>query len=177
MNHLYQSAHHLLASSKVGNNAIAQWSYGAYVLVRFLIHQLRTFANGNHFVRSAVERNDRRFVYHNLVIADNDGIGRSKVHRNLLHERKKSHVFFVFRLWTGSTSRRFPCQAAHNGWPCRAVCRLACCLSVMLLLLFLVFIACEPPCVPVRLCEDVCTSCLPLPNVLYPHVRHFALLA
>ena len=54
MYHLDKSAHHLLASSKVGYHAIAQWSDGAYVVVCLLIHHLGLLANSNHLVCAAV---------------------------------------------------------------------------------------------------------------------------
>ena len=86
MNHLDETAHHLLTSSEVGNNAIAQRTDGAYVVVRLLIHHLRLCTNGNHLVGAAVESNNRRLVHHNFVIADDDGVGGAKVHCYLLYE-------------------------------------------------------------------------------------------
>ena len=84
MHHLDESAHHLLTGREVGNHTVAQGTDGADIVVRFLIHHLGLLANGNHLVGAAVKSYYRGFVHHNLVITDNNGVGRTQVHGNLL---------------------------------------------------------------------------------------------
>lgn len=88
MHHLDKSAHHLLASVEVGNHTVAQGAYDADAIVGLLIHQLGTSANGYHFFAMPVESHHRRFVHGNLIVTDNDGIGRTQVDGQLLRERK-----------------------------------------------------------------------------------------
>ena len=94
MNHLDQSAHHLLAGREVGYHAVAQRTYGAYVVVCLLIHHLCLLAHGNHLVGAAVQGHHRRLVDHNLVVADDNCIGCAKIHGQLLSETKKTHIQF-----------------------------------------------------------------------------------
>ena len=94
MNHLNQSTHHLLAGREVGNHAVTERTDGFYVLVCFLIHHFRLVTYSNHLFGTAIQCNNRGFVDHNLIIADNNGVGRTKVHCNLLHKTKKSHSFY-----------------------------------------------------------------------------------
>ena len=84
MNHLDESLHHEFASLEVGNHAVAQWARSANVLMSFLIHHLSLTADGNHLVGATIKGNDLRLVNHNLTIADDDCVGRSKVHCNFL---------------------------------------------------------------------------------------------
>ena len=86
MHHLDESAHHLLTRCKVGNHAIAQRTNRADVVVCLLIHHLSLLTHGNHLVRAAVKRYDRRLVHHNLIIADDDGVSGTEVHRYFLYE-------------------------------------------------------------------------------------------
>ena len=97
MYHLDKSAHHLLAGCKVGYHTVTQRTDGAYVVVRLLIHHLGLLANSNHLVCAAVKGNDRWLINNYFVVADDDGVGRSQVHRNFLDKREKSHecVFIV----------------------------------------------------------------------------------
>ena len=92
MYHLNQSTHHLLASREVGNHTIAQWTDSTYILMSLLIHHLRLVTYSNHLVGTAIQSHNRRLIYHNLIIADNDGVGSAKVHGNFLYETKKSHI-------------------------------------------------------------------------------------
>ena len=94
VNHLYQTAHHLLASVEIGNHAVAQRAQRAYILISFFIHHLGLLTNGNHVVGTAVKSHHRWLVYCNLAIRDDDGICSTKVHRNILDKRKKSHLYF-----------------------------------------------------------------------------------
>ena len=96
MYHLDESAHHLLAGREVGNNAVAQRADSADIVVRFLIHHLCLLTHGNHLVGTTVKGYDRRFVNHNLIITDNDGVGRTKVHCYLLDKTKESHFNLLF---------------------------------------------------------------------------------
>ena len=105
MYHLDKSPHHLFASSKVCYHAIAQWANGADIFVCLLVHQLRTFANSYHFVCTAIEGHNRRFVHHNFVIADDDGVRCAEVHCNFLHKRKESHVSIGF-IWSEFVENR-----------------------------------------------------------------------
>ena len=86
MDHLDESTHHLLASSKVCDNAIAQRTDSTDVVMSLLVHHLRLFAHGNHLVGAAVEGYNRRFVHYNLIITDNDGIGGTQVHCDFLNK-------------------------------------------------------------------------------------------
>ena len=92
VNHLDKAAHHLFASSKVGNHSITEWANSADVVVSLLIHHLCLRTDSNHFVGATVEGYHRRLVNNDLVVADDNGVGSAKVHRNVLYERKKSHL-------------------------------------------------------------------------------------
>ena len=107
MYHLNQSTHHLLTGREVGNYTIAQWADGTDVVVRLFIHHLCLLANGNHLVGTTVEGNNRRLVNNDLVITDNNRVGRAKVHGNLLDKTEKSHCFLSFLL--------FLCKPIMNG--------------------------------------------------------------
>ena len=85
MNLLNKAAHHLFASCKVCNNTITQWPNGTNVLVCFLIHQLRFFSNGYHFISTSVKRHHRRLIDYNFIVTDNNSVGSAKVHCNALH--------------------------------------------------------------------------------------------
>ena len=61
-----------------------------------LIHHLRLTTNSYHLISAAIKGNNRRLINHNLIITDNDGIGRSQVHCNLLDKTKKSHSFYLY---------------------------------------------------------------------------------
>src|SRR3712207_8736984 len=61
----------------------------------FLIHHLGLLPHGNHFVGATVKSYNGWFVYYYLVIADDDSVGRAKVHRYFLYKRKKSHLFIL----------------------------------------------------------------------------------
>ena len=86
MNHLDKSTHHLLAGSKVGDNAITQRTDCTDVVMSLLVHHLCLLAYGNHLVGAAVEGNNRRFVHYDLIITDNDGIGGTQVHCDFLNK-------------------------------------------------------------------------------------------
>ena len=86
MYHLDKTTHHLLTGREVGNHAVAQGAHRTDVVVSLLVHHLGLLAHGNHLAVNAVESDYRWFVHHNLIITDNDGVGRSQVHRNLLNE-------------------------------------------------------------------------------------------
>ena len=92
MHHLDQAAHHLLTGREVGNHTVAQRTDGTDVIMRLLIHHLRLVTNGNHLVGTAIQSHHRRLVDHDLIIADNDRVSRSKVHGYLLNKTKKSHT-------------------------------------------------------------------------------------
>ena len=64
--------------------------------MRLLIHHLSLLAHGNHLVGAAVEGYYGGLVNHYLVITDDNGVGRSKVHGNLLDETEKSHIYTSF---------------------------------------------------------------------------------
>ena len=91
VDHLHQSAYHLLTGIEVGNHAVAQRADGAYVLVCLFVHHLGLFAHGNHLVRAAVEGHYRRLVHHNLAVAGDDGVGRAQVHCYFLCKRENTH--------------------------------------------------------------------------------------
>ena len=86
MNHLNQSTHHLLTSSKVGNHAITQWSDSTDIIMSLLVHHLSLLAHSNHLVGAAVKGYNRRFIHYNLIITDNDGIGCTQVHCDFLNK-------------------------------------------------------------------------------------------
>ena len=97
--HLDQSAHHLLTGREVGDHTVAQRTDSTNVLMCLLIHHLRLVTDGNHLVGTAIQSHDRRLIDHDLVIADDDRVGRSQVHGNLLHKTKKSHSYILFFLF------------------------------------------------------------------------------
>lgn len=43
-----------------------------------------------------VDGDDRRLVHHHAAVVDDQGIGRTEVDGQLLCQRKKSHMFFLF---------------------------------------------------------------------------------
>src|SRR3712207_8535303 len=72
----------------------------------FLIHHLGLLPHGNHFVGATVKSYNGWFVYYYLVIADDDSVGRAKVHRYFLYKRKKSHLF-ILRIYIVSSKCLF----------------------------------------------------------------------
>ena len=84
MDHLDQSAHHLLAGGEVGDNAVAQRTDGTDIGMFLLVHHLGIASHGNHLVRAAVQSYHRRLVNDDLVITDDNRVRRSQVHSNLL---------------------------------------------------------------------------------------------
>ena len=86
MSHLDKAAHHLFAGREVGNYTVAKRTDGANVVVRLLIHHLSLVSYSDHLVCATVKSNNRWLVDHDLVIADDDGVGSSQVHRNFLNE-------------------------------------------------------------------------------------------
>ena len=86
--HLNHAANHLLGRIEVGNHPVAKRTDGPDVLVGLTMHLTCLFPYSQHLVGTAVQGNHRRFVHHNLTIADNNRVGRSKVHCYLLCERK-----------------------------------------------------------------------------------------
>ena len=91
MHHLDQTAHHLLTGREVGNHTVTKGTDGTDIIVRLLIHHLRLVTHGDHLVGTTVQRHYRWLIHHDLVIADNDRVGSSQVHCNLLDKTKKSH--------------------------------------------------------------------------------------
>ena len=112
--HLDQAAHHLLAGREVGYHAVAQRTDGTYVVMRLFIHHLCLLADGNHLVGTAVEGYNRRLVNHDLVITDNNRVGRAKVHSNLLDKTKESHSYLQF------DNLLFTIWQTSYGWRCRS---------------------------------------------------------
>ena len=96
MHHPDESAHHLLTGREVGYHTIPQRAHGANIIMCLFIHHLGSLAHGNHLVRMAVQSYYRRLVDNNLVITDNDCVGRSKIHCNFLHKTKKTHYDLLF---------------------------------------------------------------------------------
>src|SRR5574344_1964963 len=92
MHHVDKSAHHLLAGREVGNHTVAQRTDGANILLSLLIHPLGLIAYGNHLVGAAIESHSGRLINNDLIITDNDGVCRSKVHGYFLDKAKKSHI-------------------------------------------------------------------------------------
>ena len=99
MNHLNKTTHHLLACREVGNHTITQRANGTNVLVSLLIHHLRLITNCNHLVGTAIQSNNRWLVNHNLIIANDNGIGGTKVHCYFLYETKKSHLLYYLTIY------------------------------------------------------------------------------
>ena len=89
--HLDKTAHHLLASGEVSDHTVAKRADSADIVVSLLIHALCSVAHCYHLIGATVKSYDRRFVHHNLVIADDNGVGSAKVHCYFLYEREKSH--------------------------------------------------------------------------------------
>ena len=85
---LYQTTHHLLARIKVGNHTITKRAHSTDVWVFLFIHQFCTFTDSNHFVSATVECYHRWLIHYNLVIAQYNGIGSSKIHCYFLCKRK-----------------------------------------------------------------------------------------
>ena len=92
MNHLNQSAHHLLAGGEVGYHPVAQRTDCTDARILFLIHHLGLIAHGNHLVGATVEGHYRGLIDNNLIITDNDGVGGTQIHCNTLNKTKKSHL-------------------------------------------------------------------------------------
>ena len=84
VDHLDKATDHLLASREVGDHAIAERADRADVGMLLLVHHLRLATDGNHLAAPSVQGHNGRLVHRDLIIADNDGVGRSQVHCYLL---------------------------------------------------------------------------------------------
>ena len=71
-------------------------NYAFDVGVGLLMHGARPFADGNQLAGVGVDGDDRRLVHHHAAVVDDQGIGRTEVDGQLLCQRKKSHMFFLF---------------------------------------------------------------------------------
>ena len=84
IDHLNESSHHLLACVEVGDDPVLERSARDDVLVCFLMHHLGLAAHCDHPLGVAVHSHHRRFIDHDLPVHDDDGVGRSEVHCNIL---------------------------------------------------------------------------------------------
>ena len=92
MHHLDETAHHLLASIEVCNDTITKGTDGADVRIGLFVHHLGFVTNGNHALCAAVKRYYTGLVNDYLTIADDDGVGRSQVHRYFFVKGKPVHI-------------------------------------------------------------------------------------
>ncbi len=87
--HLFdESAHHLFTSIEIGYYTVAKRTDGTYIFVGLFVHHLCLLTHGDHLISTTVQSHHRRFVYHNLTIGNDDGIGGSQVHRYFLCKRE-----------------------------------------------------------------------------------------
>ncbi len=76
---LDESANHHFGRPEVGYDAFAQRAYGADPFGLASLHHLSFLAHGDHLAGRHFNGYDRRLVDHNLVVVDDDGIGRAEV--------------------------------------------------------------------------------------------------
>ena len=89
--HLYQTAHHHLARREVCYHSVAERAHRLDAVVGLLVHALGTLADSYHLVAVSIYSYNGRLVHYYLVIGDDDSIGSTEVHCNLLYKGKKSH--------------------------------------------------------------------------------------
>ena len=93
---LYHAAQHQFGGREIGDHAVFQGADRFDVGVGLLMHGARPFADGNQLAGVGVDGDDRRLVHHHAAVVDDQGIGRTEVDGQLLCQRKKSHMFFLF---------------------------------------------------------------------------------
>ena len=74
---LDHAANHELGGVEVGNHAVAQWPDGLDALVHFSTHLTCGFTHSHEFLSLGVESHHRWFVYHYLIVVDNNSVGCS----------------------------------------------------------------------------------------------------
>jgi hypothetical protein len=87
IDHVNHAADHVLSRMKICNYTVFKGTYGLDVFVRFAMHLLCLFANGQNFIGGAVDGHNRGLIYHYFIIKNDQRIGRSQVNRNLLGEK------------------------------------------------------------------------------------------
>ena len=86
-----ETADHHLGGVEVRDHAVAERTDGADAGIRLLVHQLGLLAEGDALVGCIVDGDNRGLVEHDLVILENDGIGRAEVYSELLVEETECH--------------------------------------------------------------------------------------
>jgi hypothetical protein len=74
----------VFSGMKVGDDPVSKWTNGLDILVRFAMHLLGLLTDGNDFAGIAIQGNDGRFINHDGVPMDYQGVGGAKVNGNFL---------------------------------------------------------------------------------------------
>ena len=88
-----ETADHHLGRVEVRDHAVAERTDGADAGVRLLVHEFGLLAQRDALVVRIVDGDDGGLVQHDLVILEDDGIGRAEVYSELLVQETECHVF------------------------------------------------------------------------------------
>ena len=92
---LYEAADHHFRCVEVCDNAVTERAYGFDSGVCLLMHELGFLAKCDAFSGLVVNGDDRRLVQGDLVVLEDDGIGRPEVHCQLLRKKVECHILRV----------------------------------------------------------------------------------
>ena len=81
-----------LGRVEVRDHAVTQRTDGADAGVRLLMHELGLLAEGDALVGGIVDGDDGGLVQNDLVVLENDRVGRAKVHCELLVQETECHI-------------------------------------------------------------------------------------
>ena len=91
-----EAADHHLGRVEVRDDAVAEGTDGADAGVCLFVHKLGLLAQGDALVVRIVDGDDGGLVQHDLVILENDGVGRAEVYCELLVQETECHFSFRF---------------------------------------------------------------------------------
>ncbi len=86
LDHPDHALDHFLGRLEIGDHTIAQRANGLDVLVGLAMHLLGLSTHGDDLPGGAVDGHDARFVHHDLVVVDDQGVRGTEVDRDLLGE-------------------------------------------------------------------------------------------
>ena len=91
---LDEALDHHLGRIEVGNDTVPQWTDRLDARVGVLVHQLCLLSDRDALLGIVVDGYDARLVKRNLVIVEDDCVGGSEVHSNLLSQKRECHMCF-----------------------------------------------------------------------------------
>ena len=89
---LDEAADHHLRGIEVGDHAVPEGTHGLDAGVGTLVHELGLLADGYALAGIIVDGDYAGLVENDLVVLEYDGIGRAKVHCQLLCPKRKCHM-------------------------------------------------------------------------------------